>query len=210
MHKKLPLFLILLAILVVTAACAKNNDKNLVDNELPITKTPVEQKIEITKVASTTEEEKIEIDEPVLRAEEQKIEINKANPEISRRPSVLSLKVGDKIKSFTVTKIEALNPKKPFYANNFSISFDGQATVTGNYDLSDLHGKHFLTPDGTDVLPRLLEKETYNLYFPKDDDKFEGRQGRAKITFDGLILESNSTESYFDGSQKIINLEILK
>ena len=129
-------------------------------------------------------------------------------------PSVMDLKIGDKLGNFTVSNIAPLNDKGPLSANNFFITLDGTATATGGYVTSDLTTGRILTPDNMDGLPSLIEKEKYSLDFANDkaNDEFfkNGREGRASVTFSGLILQSPSVEAYFDGPVSITNLQILK
>ena len=129
-------------------------------------------------------------------------------------PSVMDLKIGDKLGNFTVSKIEPLNANEVFSAKNYFITFDGSATVTGNYITSDLTGERILTPENTEGLPSLVEKEKYSLDFENDkvNDEFfkNGREGRVSVTFSGLILQSPYVEDFFDGPVSITNLQILK
>lgn len=194
MAKRIILLFALISISALITGCSSNQNKT--ENITPINE---------NTVSTTTS--KVENDNIIATTNKQELQ---NEPEVNTVKSVIDLKVGDRVRNFTISKIDPLDTEKPFTANNFSISLDGSATVIGNYETNDMLGNHVLIPDTMIDLPILQEKDAYGLYFPDNDEIFKNREGRAKITFDGLILQSASEEYYMDGSKNVIKSEILK
>ncbi|MEI7451853.1 MAG: hypothetical protein WCK37_01470 [Candidatus Falkowbacteria bacterium] len=126
-------------------------------------------------------------------------------------PGVMDLKIGDKLENFIVSKISPLNNEHVLSGNNFSVYLVGTTTVTGNYDYNDMSDTPYLTPDTMNGLPVFLEKNIYEISFPKKYlPDTANRKGRATISLNGLVLQSPSEEYAQDGSDTIIKIEILK
>jgi hypothetical protein len=219
MSKKVLLLMSILIIGTVIAACSRENqEKNtnleIVENNKNLSEEPylakkdfLNEEFPLTSAGQLTKDS-----EKIDSQNNDTLELANSDSKQQKPVSVIDLKVGDKLGDFQVKEIVPLNTNLPFSSENFSLILNGETTITGELKLNDYYGTYFITPDPTEKLPQIVEKPSYNINFPGNDSFFsEGiNNGRIKITFKGLTLESASEPYYFDGSQEIIKSEIIK